>query len=83
MRPNSHLKQLIARASSEEQARAMAKAREYLLMCRRLAIDPLPAERIYGEALEIVMEGPEQPTDPMAKDRFYTSRSFSRNYSEQ
>jgi hypothetical protein len=85
MRPNLHLRELIARASSDEQARAMAKARAYLLMCRRLEIDPLPAERIYAEALEIVMQGEDATSESELHRRhdYYVARTYARNYSEQ
>ena len=88
IRPDAHLRKLIAEASPEQNARAMCKAREYYQMCKRLGIEPAELPRVLKEALEMEMAGIYRALDvagdaDAAKHDFYTSRSYGPRYTER
>jgi hypothetical protein len=57
IRPDAQLRKLIATASPEQNARAMAKARDWWNMCRKLEVTPAEASRVLKEALEMEISG--------------------------
>ena len=86
IRPDAHLRKLIAEASPEQNARAMCKAREYYQMCKRLGIEPAELPRVLKEALEMEMAGIYRALDAAdvgkARDDYFTRRQYGRNYTE-
>jgi hypothetical protein len=83
IRPNAELRKLIAEASPEQNARAMAKARDYWSMCRRLEITPTEAARVLKEALEMEIAGVADAGDAgKSHDDYFTRRRYSQNYRE-
>jgi hypothetical protein len=84
IRPDKHLRDLIASASPEQNARAMVKARNYFNACHAMGIEPGEAARILREALQMEIDGnaADVADDGKSKDDFYTRRRFQQNYTE-
>jgi hypothetical protein len=83
IRPDAQLRKLIATATPEQNARAMAKARDYWSMCRRLEITPTEASRVLKEALEMEISGEADVIDVgKSHDDYFTRRHYSQNYRE-
>lgn len=87
IRPDKHLKDLIAQATPEQNARAMVKAKEYYTMCLRLGVEPSEAGRVLKEALQMQIEGNVgdvgDPRDvEKARDDLFTKRQYGGNYRE-
>lgn len=84
IRPDKHLRDLISRATPQQAARAMAKARDYYATCQRLGVEPGEAPRILREALEMQMAGVADEGDAgKARDELFTKRTYSGNYREE
>jgi hypothetical protein len=84
IRPDKHLRELIAHATPEQNARAIVKAKDYYTMCLRLGIEPTEAVRVLKEALEMEMSGNAADIGDAAKarDDLFTRRTYSGNYRE-
>ena len=84
IKPNAELRKLIATATPEQNARAMAKARDWWNMCRKLEVTPAEASRVLKEALEMEISGEADVADAgnAAKNDLYTRRQYGRNYTE-
>jgi hypothetical protein len=84
IRPNAELRKLIATATPEQNARAVAKARDWWNMCRKLEIAPAEASRVLKEALEMELAGNVGDVGDVAKSRddYFTRRHYSQNYRE-
>lgn len=83
IRPDAQLRKLIAEASPEQNARAMAKARDYWSMCRRLEITPTEASRVLKEALEMEIAGMADAGDAgKSRDDYYNRRRYGQIYRE-
>jgi hypothetical protein len=85
LRPKAQLKKLIARASPQQAASALAMTRRHVAACRKLDIPEIPIERILEEALQIALveASPDDEAVMRARHDFYMSRTYSRTYSEQ
>jgi hypothetical protein len=86
IRPDAHLRKLIAEASPEQNARAVLKAKAWLTMCKRLGIEPVEAGRVLKEALEMEISGeadvPDVADVDKSKEDLFTRRQYSGNYRE-
>ena len=83
IRADAQLRKLIAEATPEQNARAMAKARDYWTMCRRLEITPTEASRVLKEALEMEIAGVAGDGDvAKARDDYFTRRRYGQIYRE-
>jgi hypothetical protein len=83
IRPDKHLRELIAHATPEQNARAIIKAKEYYSMCLRLGIEPTEAVRVLKEALEMAISGEADDADVRkSRDDFFGRRQFGQNYRE-
>jgi hypothetical protein len=83
IKPNAELRKLIATASPEQNARAVAKARDWWNMCRKLEVTPAEASRVLKEALEMEISGEADVADVgKSHDDYFTRRHYSQNYRE-
>jgi hypothetical protein len=83
IRPDSHLRQLIGRATPEQNARAMVKAKDFVRMCRRLGVEMTELPRVMKEALEMELLGEGDVGDVgKSHDDYFTRRQYGRNYTE-
>jgi hypothetical protein len=83
IKPNAELRKLIATASPEQNARAVAKARDWWNMCRKLEVTPAEASRVLKEALEMEISGEADVADAgKSHDDYFTRRHYSQNYRE-
>jgi hypothetical protein len=80
IRPSPHLRDLIARATPQQAARAVAKAKEYSEISRRMGLDTAPAERVLIEALEMEISGMADTGDE--RPTVYEKRNYT-HYQEQ
>lgn len=85
LKPNAHLKELIGRATADQQRRAVEMASRHVRACKGLDAPTVGVDRILQEALEIAMsEPPEDANDALLeRHRFYMRRTYSRHYEEQ
>jgi hypothetical protein len=83
IKPNAELRKLIATASPEQNARAMAKARDWWNMCRKLEVTPAEASRVLKEALEMEISGEADVADVGKSRDEYTRRTYGQIYREQ
>jgi hypothetical protein len=84
IRPDAHLRQLIGRATPEQNARAMVKAKDFVRICKRLGVETTELPRVLKEALEMEISGEADGID-VAKTRedYFTRRTYARNYTER
>jgi hypothetical protein len=80
IKPNAELRKLISQATPEQNRRAMAKARDWWNMCRKLEVTPAEASRVLKEALEMEIAGVVDDVGD-AKTDFYARRRYT-HYSE-
>jgi hypothetical protein len=85
IRPDKHLRELIAHATPEQNARAIVKAKEYYAMCMRMGVEPSEAARVLKEALEMEITGNVGDVGDVckARDDLFTRRQYGRNYREE
>lgn len=83
IRPDSHLRKLIAEASPEQNARAMVKAKDFVRICKRLGVETTELPRVLREALEMEISGEADGADAgKSHDDYFTRRQYGRNYQE-
>jgi hypothetical protein len=84
IRPNAELRKLISQATPEQNARAMAKARDWWNMCRKLEVTPAEASRVLKEALEMEISGEADGGDAgKERDDYFTRRRYAPQYTER
>jgi hypothetical protein len=84
IRPDAQLRKLIAEATPEQNARAVAKARDWWNMCRKLEVTPAEAARVLKEALEMEIAGVADGGDVgKSRDDYFTRRRYGQIYREQ
>jgi hypothetical protein len=83
IKPDAHLKKLIAQSTPAQQRNAIRIAALHVLNCRRMGIEPMDRNRLLAEALQ--MQDDAEVAIEIAQQElldYYTSRSYKDNYRE-